>query len=244
MQISHDCVDGLEDENIYEPVCFPIISIYSRVSFEIIKTKFFFQVNIPELSSKGPLWRYFSKINIDTLVEMARRRKESQHNDKDENTTFADIRKRFGQHRKSIKNRVKKLYNRSNSCGEHDKTQSNVNANAIGSKELNGQSRIVLPNNAGYFKDRHLFSNMLKKSQTSLTFDDAARKKIVLSYGNGVKGKSTKNVEVNFRFQFIDRNIDVMLSFLFTFRIMGAIVNSTNESWKIKQSISYEIFKI
>lgn len=167
------------------------------------------------------MWRYFSKINIDTLVDIARWKKEQQHqhqNGKEHDTasnttTFADLRKRFGQHRKSIKNRMKKLYNRSNSCEMHDMhgKQLSLNGNGIditshghhrdggcgGSRDTSGTTSTSANSmdkmsacNGGttkndglsaYFnkRDRHLFSSMLKKSRTSLTFDDMARKKII-----------------------------------------------------------------
>lgn len=46
---------------------------------------------------------------------------------------------------------------------------------------------------SAYFnkRDRHLFSSMLKKSRTSLTFDDVARKKIINLAAIG--GRTTKN---------------------------------------------------
>lgn len=176
------------------------------------------QINIPELSTKGPLWRYFSKINIDTLVEITRWKKEQQQqqqqNGKDDgSTTFADLRKRFGQHRKSIKNRVKKLYNRNNGCEEHDKLNEHPKGNFLNGHESSGSSsydnadkvnRLGSKNEgfSAYFnkRDRHLFSSMLKKSRTSLTFDDAARKKIIslaaIGGKNGTKTKQTQNLEV------------------------------------------------
>ncbi|XP_031629394.1 uncharacterized protein LOC116344790 [Contarinia nasturtii] len=197
LQLSADCVDGCDDideENIYEPI------------------------NIPELSTKGPLWRYFSKINLDTLVEIAGWKKEQQQhqqqqqqsNGKDETSTFADLRKRFGQHRKSIKNRVKKLYNRTNSCEEHGQAHTNGNGidinhlnehNASGSSSGDSGNRIGPKTDgfSGYFnkRDRHLFSSMLKKSRTSLTFDEIARKKIInlaaIGGKNGTKHKPTHN---------------------------------------------------
>lgn len=186
------------------------------------------------------MWRYFSKINIDTLVDIARWKKEHQHqqNGKDDSippntTTFADLRKRFGQHRKSIKNRMKKLYNRSNSCEMHDAhgKQMSLNGNGIdikhhapahGSRDASGTSTSTSTSSmekmnmstchgtakndglSAYFnkRDRHLFSSMLKKSRTSLTFDDVARKKmaaISLAAIGGrsvVKNKPTEHLNV------------------------------------------------
>lgn len=162
------------------------------------------------------MWRYFSKINIDTLVDIARWKKEQQQHGKDDTTTtFADLRKRFGQHRKSIKNRMKKLYNRNGSCDvDHDKMH--TNGNGIEINHMNGHdtsatsssdstdkvNRCASKNEgfSAYFnkRDRHLFSSMLKKSRTSLTFDDASRKKIInLGVRNGVKNKPTPNLNVN-----------------------------------------------
>lgn len=185
------------------------------------------QINIPELSTKGPLWRYFSKINIDALAEIRRWRKEhQQQNSKDEHPTtvtaaFSDIRKRFGQHRKSIKNRMKKLYNRSNSCDDHhDVVHMHSNGNNViddlGSQGASGSSAsdssdkpieskirrsATAKNEGGYFnkRDRYLFGSMLKKSRTSLCLDDGAqRKKFIVAVGNGdgLKNKSTRSFEV------------------------------------------------
>lgn len=193
------------------------------------------------------MWRYFSKINIDTLVDIARWKKEQQqhqqHSGKDDSantTTFADLRKRFGQHRKSIKNRMKKLYNRSNSCEMHDVhlagKQMSLNGNGHGiditnhahhrgcgggSRDTSGTSTSTSGSNStdkmnacngttkteglsAYFnkRDRHLFSSMLKKSRTSLTFDDMARKKIISLAAIGgrtiAKNKPTEHLSVRF----------------------------------------------
>lgn len=166
------------------------------------------------MSTKGPLWKYFSKINIDALVEIARRRKEAPSLDRDETNTFADIRKRFGQHRKSIKNRVKKLYNRGNGCEERDKIPMDCNGKtasptrtlAAGQPKPNAnvQSRFGLHlDAAGYFnrRDNYLFGSMLKKSRTSLTFDDSARKKFSVL---PVKAKLMRSVEVGDDFERLD----------------------------------------
>lgn len=153
------------------------------------------------------------------MVDIARWRKEQQQNGKeDATTTFGDLRKRFGQHRKSIKNRMKKLYNRNGSCEDHDKMNGNSNGNGIENSHLNGRDTSgtsssdpiekvnrIAPKSEGlsaYFnkRDRHLFSSMLKKSRTSLTFDDASRKKIInlaaIGGRNGVKVKPTPNLDV------------------------------------------------
>lgn len=154
---------------------------------------------------------------MDTLVEIAGWKKEQQQqqqsNGKDETSTFSDLRKRFGQHRKSIKNRVKKLYNRTNSCDEHHvHTNSNGNGvdinnlneqNASGSSSCDSATRIGPKNDSfsGYFnkRDRHLFSSMLKKSRTSLTFDELSRKKIInlAAIRSGAKHKPAHNLEVD-----------------------------------------------
>lgn len=143
-----------------------------------------------------------------------KKEQQQQHGKDETSTTFADLRKRFGQHRKSIKNRVKKFYNRNSE--ESDKAHVYPNVNEIGINHLNdndtsGTSSSCDPVDhigtknesfSGYFnkRDRHLFSSMLKKSRTSLTFDDAARKKIIslaaIGGRNGVKHKAAQNSEV------------------------------------------------
>lgn len=197
---STKCVRICPNSSNYDQ--FPILRINS------INFLPFLQINIPELSSKGPLWKYFSKINIDALVEIARRRKGAPTLDRDESNTFADIRKRFGQHRKSIKNRVKKLYNRDGGCEEREKIPIACNngkaaspprtmATTAQSKPSgNAPNRFGLHlDAAGYFnrRDNYLFGSMLKKSRTSLTFDDSARKKFTVL---PVKAKLMRSVEV------------------------------------------------
>lgn len=107
---------------------------------------------------------------------------------------------------------MKKLYNRSNSCEMHEVLgkQMSLNGNGIdiknnahhcGDSGGSGSSRDTSGNSmdkndglSAYFnskRDRHLFSSMLKKSRTSLTFDDVARKKIINLAAIG--GRTTKN---------------------------------------------------
>lgn len=106
---------------------------------------------------------------------------------------------------------MKKLYTRNGSCDEHPHANGNgieinhVNGhNACGSSSAESADKIgTKPEGlSAYFnkRDRHLFSSMLKKSRTSLTFDDVARKKIIslAAFGgrNGVKTKPTPGFEV------------------------------------------------
>lgn len=133
------------------------------------------------------------------MIEVTRWKKEYQQNvDADTTpppssttTTFADIRKRFGQHRKSLKNRMKKLYHRN---GDDEKIEQKDGSNASGSPksmEKVHQIETVIK------KDAHLFNSMLKKSRTSLTFDDTPRKRIIMAIGgNRLKSKSSRNLEV------------------------------------------------
>lgn len=190
------------------------------------------------------MWRYFSKINIDTLVDIARWKKEQQQHGKDDTTTtFGDLRKRFGQHRKSIKNRMKKLYNRNGSCEvDHDKMHTNGNGNGIEINHMNGHhdtsgtsssdstdkvNRCASKSEglSAYFnkRDRHLFSSMLKKSRTSLTFDDASRKKIInlaaIGGRNGVKNKPTPNLNVKKKETLVFLVLMVKLKSMFLFNL-------------------------
>lgn len=166
-----------------------------------------FQISIPELTTKGPLWRYFSKINIDTLIEAARWKKE-QNVDNENTTTFADMRKRFGQHRKSLKNRMKKLYNRGgydeqahkpNEIDPHNGT-TGASSSSFAEKihHIDNNMKNGINDDSANKKDKHLFYSMLKKSRTSLSFDDAPRKRIIMAIGGGTvfKSKSSRNLEV------------------------------------------------
>lgn len=146
------------------------------------------------------MWRYFSKINIDALVEITKWKKE-----KDDGTTFSDIRKRWGNHRKSIKNRMKKFYSKDsavkpatgNCCSDDDlgsQAASCSTSTSIRSSEGSPEKSEV---NANSFEvadgrkhrskgDRNLFGSLgrLRKSRTSLFLDEAPRKKILISYGS------------------------------------------------------------
>lgn len=97
------------------------------------------QINAPaasqeRLSPKAPMWRYFSsRLNIDALVEIARRQRRptAAATDPDLSSTasaerkhdaaafVADIRKRWGNHRKSIKNRMRRFYGRDAAAAKH-----------------------------------------------------------------------------------------------------------------------------
>lgn len=182
------------------------------------------QINIPDISPKSPLWRYFSKINIDALVEITRWKRESR----DENTTtFSDIRKRFGHHRKSIKNRMRRFYNRSGSTGNSldddsvdcDKCPNGSNedlgsqgASCSSASESGGRSSSENNSEKGSFvmsrveafrkRDRHLFGSigLLKKSRTSACLEDAMpRKKVIVApksanFPQDVKKKCGRNL--------------------------------------------------
>lgn len=211
-----------------------------------------FQINIPEINARGPLWRYFSKINIDALVEITRWKKEQP---KDESsTTFSDIRKRFGHHRKSIKNRMKNFYHRSNSDTQETCRINSIEHNELGSQgascsspsESDGkttpeekiQNKIgEQPENIIFRKrERHLFGSMLKKSRTSLCLEETApRKKLIMAIGNGggLKKKFNRSFEDKVRREFFNYIICSSLIFLcflifyFNYRIRSAIASST-----------------
>ncbi|KAJ6637693.1 FYVE, RhoGEF and PH domain-containing protein 5 [Pseudolycoriella hygida] len=168
-----------EGENIYEPI------------------------NIPEFSQKNPMWRYFSKINIDALVEITKWKKEKV----DDGITFSDIRKRWGNHRKSIKNRMKKFYSKEtttktvtngNCCSDDDLGSQEASCSTSTSirssegspekSETNANSLEVTDSGKHRSKgDRNLFGSLgrLRKSRTSLFLDEVApRKKILISCGS------------------------------------------------------------
>lgn len=164
------------------------------------------QIDIPD--GRNPLWRYFSKINIDALVEITRWKKEHP---KDECTTsaFSDIRKRFGHHRKSLKNRMKKFYHRSNSepndgvenCADETEHGSCSPTSSSGGKttpEINGGGEKT---DGSQFRkrERHIFGSMLRKSRTSLCLDESApRKKLIValsSSGAGLRKRFNRSFE-------------------------------------------------
>lgn len=169
----------------------------------------YLQINIPEISGKNPLWRYFSKINIDALVDITRRKKEHKEDDSSGPSTFSDIRKRFGHHRRSIKNRMRKFYNRhtsdaSEKCpntngdlGSHGASASCSSASDSGGKsssENNSEKESGAEAEGNFYRKRSRqflgTIGLLKKSRTSLCFDDfTSRRKLFVTVSNGEEGK-------------------------------------------------------
>lgn len=158
------------------------------------------------------MWRYFSKINIDALVEITKWKKE-----KDDGTTFSDIRKRWGNHRKSIKNRMKKFYSKdstvktvtnANCCSDDDlgsQAASCSTSTSIRSSEGTPEKNENCLNSLGVADtgkprskgERNLFGSLgrLRKSRTSLFLDEVApRKKILISYGSDFRDELKSEV--------------------------------------------------
>lgn len=177
------------------------------------------KINIPDISPKSPLWRYFSKINIEALVEITRWKRENRN--EENTTTFSDIRKRFGHHRKSIKNRMRKFYNRNGGGSLDDDSVdcekcpngSNEDLGSQGASCSSDGGRSSSENNSekGSFvmsrveafrkRDRHLFGSigLLKKSRTSACLDDAGpRKKVIVAtkthFPQEIKKKCNKSL--------------------------------------------------
>lgn len=154
------------------------------------------------------MWRYFSKLNIDALVEITKRKKEQSS--KDEQTTFADIRKRWGNHRKSIKNRMKRFYAKEPSKDMLAAKRCSLSDDDLGSQAAScsttasGSTRSSLENNfeKGSFVmneiekyrkgEKHIFGSLgrLRKSRTSLCLEEMLPKK-----------KTGKPIESNVHFQ-------------------------------------------
>lgn len=159
------------------------------------------------------MWRYFSKINIDALVEITKWKKE-----KDDGTTFSDIRKRWGNHRKSIKNRMKKFYSKDstakpvtngNCCSDDDlgsqaascSTSTSIQSSEGSSPEKSEKNlhSFDVPDSGKHRTkgERNLFGSLgrLRKSRTSLFLDEVApRKKILISYGSDFRDELKSEV--------------------------------------------------
>lgn len=160
------------------------------------------------MNVRNPLWRYFSKINIDALVEITRWKREHP---KDECTTsaFSDMRKRFGNHRKSLKNRMKKFYHRSNSdpndmvenCVDETDHGSCSPTSSSGGKITPEASDVSEKGDGSQFRkrERHIFGSMLKKSRTSLCLEESTpRKKLIMAIGSsgaGLKRRFNRSFE-------------------------------------------------
>lgn len=122
-------------------------------------------------------------------------------------TTFSDIRKRFGHHRKSIKNRMRKFYNRNGGINNNGDqlcdncpNDSNEDLGSQGascsstasesggrsSSENNSEKGLFVMNRVEAFRkrDRHLFGSigLLKKSRTAACLEDVTpRKKVIVA---------------------------------------------------------------
>lgn len=192
---------------------------------------FLLQINIPEIGSRNAIWRYFSKLNVDALVEITRWRRERE-NSKDEPSAFSEIRKRFGHHRKSLKNRVKKLYTRSNS-DPIEVIQENVAGDkhdaSSPASSSEGKPAPSVAMDGGQFRkrERHLFGSMLKKSRTSFCLDDVTpKRRIIVALGNGFK-KRTYTEKVCQHHFLITIFTERPTQLRFLFRRANAIANST-----------------
>lgn len=145
------------------------------------------------------MWRYFPKINLEALIELTKKR-----NNKDEPSTFYDIRKRWGNHRKSIKNRMKKLVNSgrvsaANSISDEDLNSQGASCSTSGcsSSKSSANSSIMDKDNKFILNfatesneknrkiEKHIFGSLgrLRKSRTSLCLDElqTPKKKIIVS---------------------------------------------------------------
>ncbi|KAL5280086.1 hypothetical protein ACFFRR_004207 [Megaselia abdita] len=74
-------------------------------------------IHVPEMPNKRNfMWKFVPRAKIDAFLEMTKaRRKTSMTSTSDgESSPFSDIRMRFGKHRKSLKNRMRKFYYRNN----------------------------------------------------------------------------------------------------------------------------------
>ncbi len=162
------------------------------------------------------MWRYFSKINIDALVEITKWKKDKV----EDSNTFSDIRKRWGNHRKSIKNRMKKFYSKDstvktattptvNCCSDDDlgsQAASCSTSTSIRSSEGSPEKSEHTMNSLDVVDsgskhrskgERNLFGSLgrLRKSRTSLFLDDVApRKKILISYGSDFRDELKSEV--------------------------------------------------
>lgn len=162
------------------------------------------------------MWRYFSRINIDALVEIARRRRPtaaatdpdlsscttSADRKHDRAAFVADIRKRWGNHRKSIKNRMKRFYGRDakhietatsdDDLGSQAASCSTSSANSdtsfgrqqdrrsLGDEEDGDHSSFVLSEIEKYRRgEKHMFGSLgrLRKPRPHLCLDDEVVKR-------------------------------------------------------------------
>ncbi|XP_055709369.1 differentially expressed in FDCP 6 homolog isoform X2 [Phlebotomus papatasi] len=88
-----------EEDNIYEP-----IEIASDMSYD-------------SREGRNGMWKYFSsRINMDNFTDFTRRHRRREDSAPEPATPFvsslAEIRKKWGSHRSSIKNRMKRIYSR------------------------------------------------------------------------------------------------------------------------------------
>lgn len=170
------------------------------------------------------MWRYFSKINIDALVEITKRRRAtaSENNinsggDKDDTTThtFADIRKRWGNHRKSIKNRMKRFYAKDATIAKENRCCSSLSDDDLGSQAASCSTASTdstrsmtehFTDEMGSIlneidkkyrkKENNIFGSLgrLRKSRTSLCVEEVSpRKKVAASLSTTSSTSSSVN---------------------------------------------------
>lgn len=171
-------------------------------------------------SSHKNLWSYLPKINFDTLLEMGRRQRlvtttntmsssstsssagtssrSSAGGDSSRGSSassFSEMRRKLGTHRKSIKNRMKRMYNRSQLVNHYPSPASPIPgdivtlANNINPSSSPSPSPPPLPNVNLPKRDRNIFTSLsrLRKARTPINcFDEVPKqKRLFLRTNNG-----------------------------------------------------------
>lgn len=161
-----------EEDNIYEPI------------------------NISEQARKN-MWRYFPKINFDSLIEFARQGRNKPkdiefYEEPNQSTAFSDMRKKLGNHRRSIKNKMRKMYSREERIKTRNLSSDDIkispstsisqNSNRISYTSSENESEKMIAAVKLPKRERKLFGSLgrLRKPRTSICLDDSMPKKKVL----------------------------------------------------------------
>ncbi|XP_058831812.1 uncharacterized protein LOC131690221 isoform X2 [Topomyia yanbarensis] len=180
-----DLENSNDDENIYEPINIPEHPLSSNHSSP--------QPTATGSSQMNSLWRNLKKMNINQLIKRPGTHPDMVHlsNQREEieadtgsvppttkGSTFSELSKKFGHHRRSIKNRMRVLVDR------HGGQQQQQQPPPTGGSSSDGAAPPLLLTQSDEKLRKHADSRPLfstfgrnKKSRKSLSFDDFVPKK-------------------------------------------------------------------
>lgn len=142
--------DGSEDETIYEPV----------------------DINPKSNSHAAALWHNLKRINVDTLwLDLTRKMRERPDMDETGSphtfTTFRDFKRKLGDHRRSLKARMQKMYHRNDKDGNGDGSSDCSSSHSHTSNNGNGIPLPGLTNAKLFAVNGNIVKDLKKNSHKS-----------------------------------------------------------------------------